>query len=113
MTRWIHLTLVPVALLASSCALLRTPDPVVQTVTQTVDKPVKVACLEPGQKPTKPKRITEAQPVPPETLTEMVGQLRAKITELFAYADTADELLTICSELPYPEAPTSSASPQH
>lgn len=95
-----------IALLGPSCALFQKPEPVVTTVTQLVDRPVKVPCLQPHQKPIQPKRLVEDNPAPPPTLTEMVGRLRAKLKEWQdGYGPTTDELLTICSTLPAPPQP--------
>lgn len=93
------LALVPVALLASSCALFRKPEPVVKTVYQSVNVPVAVPCLKPDQVPKQPRRVSEATPMP-GTLTEMVGWLSATLKEWQDdYGPTSQDLLTACSKV--------------
>lgn len=104
MTRTISfLGLVGLALLASSCAVLKKPEPVIKTEYINVSVPVAVACLKDGQVPTQPKRLTEDNPAAPTTLTEIIGRLRAKLLEWQdGYGPTVDELLTICSKVRTP-----------
>jgi len=97
MTRMcVYLALVPLALLAACGGRLSVPT----TVTQTMSVPVAVACLKPGQRPRQPTRLVADSPVPPPTLTEMVGRLRAKLKEWQdSYGPTADELLQNCERI--------------
>ncbi len=100
MTRlWIYAGLVPIALLASSCTLFKKAEPVIKTEYVNVSVPVKVPCLKPDQVPKQPKRLSEATPQP-ETLTEMVGWMRATL-KIWQddYGPTAEELLKICAKL--------------
>lgn len=83
-------------LLVAACT--RT-EAVPTTITQTVDRPVKVACLKPGQRPKKPASLRQDTGVAPATLTEMVGRLRAKIRQWSAYGEKADDLLSICERI--------------
>ncbi len=104
MIRTIYLLgLAPIALLTSSCALFRKPEPVLVTKYVNVPTPVAVSCLKPDQKPTQPKRLVDDNPYPPASLTRIVGHLRAKLKEWQDdYGPTADDLLTICSKVPSP-----------
>lgn len=79
-----------------------TQPPVVTTVTKTVDKPVAVACLKPGQVPVRPRTLTEDSRMAPSTMTERVARYRAKLLEWNAYGKTSDKLLRLCSSLPQP-----------
>ena len=92
-----HMALVAAMILAACGGRDRIPPP---TVVQTVDRPVAVSCLKPGQRPVRPKRLVEDQPVPPSTLTEMVGRFRAKLNEWQEYGQTADDLMKVCETLP-------------
>jgi hypothetical protein len=95
----VMLGLIGVALLTSSCALFRKPEPIIRTVYQTVEVPVAVPCLKPEQVPAIPKRLVDSTPMP-GTLTEMVGWLRAKLKEWQDdYGPTSQDLLTVCSRL--------------
>ncbi len=96
---YVLLGLAPIALLASSCALFLKPEPVVKTVYQPVNVPVAVPCLRPDQLPKQPRRVSEATPMP-DTLTEMVGWLRATLKEWQDdYGPTTQDLLQVCLKL--------------
>lgn len=70
------------------------------TITQTQPVAVAVPCLKPGERPIQPKRLVTDSPVPPPTLTEMVGRLRAKLKEWQdSYGPAADDLLQICERI--------------
>lgn len=70
------------------------------TITQTAPVAVAVPCLKPGQRPSQPTRLVTDLPVPPDTLTEMVGRLRAKLKEWQdSYGPSADDLLQICERI--------------
>ena len=85
------------------------PEAVSTTLTEVRYVPVQVPCLKPGQRPTQPTRLVEDMPVPPVTLTEMVGRLRAKLKEWQdSYGPTSNDLLQICEKVPdnaKPQAP--------
>jgi hypothetical protein len=98
MTRMcVCMALASIALLGACTGRDRIPP---ATVVQTVDRPVAVPCLKPGSRPAQPKKLTEDLPVAPNTLTEMVGRLRAKLTEWADYGQTADSLLRVCETIP-------------
>lgn len=92
----VYLAILAASLLAACGGRVAVPT----TITQTVPVAVAVPCLKPGQRPIKPTRLTQDLPVPPDTLTEMVGRLRAKLKEWQdSYGPTADELLQVCERI--------------